>query len=101
MPNYNAPEFTNAVKAETQFNGGAVVGRFNKVAKLVALKRMDPNARVAAADINAVENTALPVVCLAVAAMNKVSSQQVTTRDALALYPGLLKDAGIQEYLQG
>jgi hypothetical protein len=89
MPNYNAPEFANAVNGETMFKVGQVVNRFNKVAKLVALKQMDPSAKVAAADVAAVEQTSLPVVCLAVAAMNKVASKEVTAANAYALYPKL------------
>lgn len=91
MNNYNAPEFQSLRESVGNEKIAMLVDRFNNVGKLVFLSTLEPNQKIASsqAEIDAklasIEDTQLPLNCLAVAVMSKVGAQEVTHEDALQL----------------
>ena len=89
--NYNAPEFLALREQVNNEKTAMVVDRFNNVGKLVFLNSLDPNQKVAAsqeeldAKLAQIENTQLPLNCLAVAVMSKIGQREVSHEDALQL----------------
>lgn len=90
-PNYNSPEFQALREKVADEKIAMVVDRFNNVGKLVFLSTLDPNQKVASsqeeldAKLASIEDTKLPLNCLAVAVMSKVANKEVTPDNALEL----------------
>ena len=85
MPNFDHPDSLPAIHHIASLKLARAGDRATKIAQLVFLNGREPGTKLAASALNEVAESNLPAACLAAELMNKISSKEVTLKDAAAL----------------